>query len=397
MKLLYCHDNMYFHSNTGEVYSQGQFPSSYFQTFTGAFKDVTIIGRGTPLDKNYNLDRLNLSSGENLDFQLLPNMNSLSGLFQNYRYINKVVREKVAQSDAVIIRAVSDLGWVAYKHAKRMKKPIAMEMAACAWDSTWNHGSRYGRIYAPIRYIHDYTITKNADFAIYVTQDFLQKRYPNKGHTAIASNVRLPDPDPVNLEKRLERIANRSKDDIITIGIIATLGHKLKGIHNALAALGNIEKRHPNRFVFRILGPGNPQHFVQIARNMGIEHCVFFDGILKSGDAVMNWLANVDIYIQPSYQEGVPRATIESMSMACPAIGSTAGGIPELLAERWLHEPGDEERLENLLEQMMENKDLQIEAAKANFERSKFYQISNLKPIKAEFWKKFAEFTAEQK
>src|SRR6185369_6068290 len=38
-----------------------------------------------------------------------------------------------------------------------------------------------------------------------------------------------------------------------------------------------------------------------------------------------------DLFVLPSRSEGLPRAMIEAMARALPCIGSTAGGIPELL------------------------------------------------------------------
>jgi glycosyltransferase involved in cell wall biosynthesis len=391
MKLLYCHDNVYFHSDFGAVYSQGQFPHSYFEPFIEAFGEVTVVGRGVPLNKNYDLKKLNVSSGPSVDFQLMPNINSLSGLLVNRAKVNAALAKLVGEADAVIIRAVSDLGWIAFQHAKAMNKPVAMEMAACAWDSTWNHGSRYGKIYAPIRYVRDRAITRHADFALYVSQNFLQGRYTSHGHTAVASNVRIPMPDAATLEKRLAKISGTGPEDMTVIGLIGTLGHKLKGIHTALHALQRVEQRNPGRFIFKILGPGNPEKYRMMARKLGLEHIVFFDGVIQSGTEVLKWLENIDIYIQPSYQEGVPRATIEAMSMGCPVIGSTAGGIPELLPPDWLHKPGDYHTLDTLLEKMIASKELQKESAVRNFEKAKFYTSERLMPVRREFWKSFAD------
>lgn len=62
----------------------------------------------------------------------------------------------------------------------------------------------------------------------------------------------------------------------------------------------------------------------------GVADRVVFKGQMKH-QQVLEWIDSLDIYIQPSMQEGLPRALIEAMSRACPAIGSSTGGIPELL------------------------------------------------------------------
>lgn len=390
MNLLYCHDNTYFHSEMGEVYSAGQFPYEYFKPFIDIFGSLTVVGRGQPLDRNRDIQKLNVSMGPSIDFELMPNINSPAGLLKHGARVDAKLKKLVAEADAVIIRAVSDLGWMAYRHAHAMGKPIAMEMAACAWDSTWNHGSFFGKPYAPVRYFRDKIITANASHVIYVSRDFLQRRYKTNGHTAIASNVRINDPDPAVLEKRLARIAQRKEDDLTVIGIVGTLGHRLKGIHTALHALQQADKMKPGRFIFRILGPGNPAKYRDLAIKLGLGNRVFFDGVIQSGFKVLEWLDDVDLYIQPSFQEGVPRATIEAMSRGCPVIGSTAGGIPELLPPEWLHRPGDDERLGALIDKMLEDPALQAQAALRNFETSKGYAASVLMPVRRAFWEDFS-------
>lgn len=51
-------------------------------------------------------------------------------------------------------------------------------------------------------------------------------------------------------------------------------------------------------------------------------------------------LDTCDIYVQPSLQEGLPRALIEAMSRGCPCIGARTAGIPELLPEECLTSRG---------------------------------------------------------
>ena len=51
---------------------------------------------------------------------------------------------------------------------------------------------------------------------------------------------------------------------------------------------------------------------------------------------VFKWLETIDLYVQPSRQEGLPRALIEAMSRGVPAFGARTGGIPELLDEDFI-------------------------------------------------------------
>jgi glycosyltransferase involved in cell wall biosynthesis len=97
----------------------------------------------------------------------------------------------------------------------------------------------------------------------------------------------------------------------------------------------------------------------------------------------------LDLYIQPSYQEGLPRGTLEAMSRGCPALSSTAGGLPELLEPDSLHKPGDAERLGALLVHAASDRAWQLAQAERNFEVARRYSKPELDRVRSEFWGEF--------
>ena len=293
---------------------------------------------------------------------------------------------------------MSEIGWLAFKHAKKTGKPIAHEVAGCAWDNTWNHGSLLGKAYAPIRAHRMKQLAQQADFVLYVSKEFLPKRYPAKGETAIASNVRIETPHEDVLKRRLERIkSSRSPSLPIELGLIGQLNHKLKGISVAIEALSILNSMaDTKRFSLKILGAGQPSHYRHIIHEHGLENDVRFDGVLASGTPVLKWLDRVDIYVQPSFHEGVPRATIEAMSRGCPAFGSDAGGIPELLSDAYIHKAGDAQMLaQQILKNVKEN--TLEDQARTNFEKACEYTQDKLQPIRDDFWSSYSEFVKTNK
>ena len=94
----------------------------------------------------------------------------------------------------------------------------------------------------------------------------------------------------------------------------------------------------------------------------------------------------MDIYIQPSYTEGLPRALIEAMSVGLPCIGSSVGGIPELLKENFLVPPKDEVELAKKISFLLADINERFSQGKFNYERSKLYDSKYLDEVRFKFW-----------
>jgi glycosyltransferase involved in cell wall biosynthesis len=236
-------------------------------------------------------------------------------------------------------------------------------------------------------------VVARSPFTLYVTREFLQRRYSTSGCTAAVSNVDIAGPEPAVLDGRLQRI--RSSRRPLEIGFIGSIKHNYKGLGTAIEGLARVRDRLPE-FEFRILGQGDPRPWQTAAERHGIGDRLRFDGLLPSGQPVLHWLDRIDIYLQPSFQEGLPRALIEAMSRGCPALGSTAGGIPELLPTECLHRPGDARQLGALICQAARDPAWQATQAQRNFEIAETYGRDRLDQQRAAFLRRFAQFAAMQ-
>ncbi|MCT7523336.1 glycosyltransferase [Aliarcobacter cryaerophilus] len=383
MKALFVHDHLFYRSDN-RVYSD-KLPYSIWQRYLNHFDSITIFSRYS--NETIDISKQPLSSGENVFFEFAPNISCLRAMFGKKKEQKKRLEKLILKHDVVIARLPSEYGLMAVELANKFNKKLVVEVVGCAWDALWNYGSLKAKIYAPILTYQMKKAVKNTDFISYVSQEFLQSRYspPKRAIIVSVSNVEIPFLNEDILKKRLEKI--ELKNEKIVFGLIGSFKTKYKGIHNAIPVLGKLSNKYPN-LEFRILGSGNPDEYIEMAKQYNIEDKVFFDGVLPSGEAVFKWLDNIDIYIHPSYTEGVPRALIESMSRGCPAIASTAGGIPELLDKNLTFNSGDENNFYEILEKNIFSVEWRIEQAKKNFEKSKEYQKNILDKRRFDFFEK---------
>ena len=137
----------------------------------------------------------------------------------------------------------------------------------------------------------------------------------------------------------------------------------------------------------QLVGGGNANRLETIARNEGVLDSVFFLG-LKSRDEVLEWMRGLDIYIQPSRSEGLPRSIIEAMANAVPCIASDVGGIPELLPRKFLfhHNGSEAAQIVNMITDINDNQ--LNDMAQTNFERSKEYKPELLDSRRFDFFSK---------
>jgi glycosyltransferase involved in cell wall biosynthesis len=101
---------------------------------------------------------------------------------------------------------------------------------------------------------------------------------------------------------------------------------------------------------------------------------------------VRDELDQADLFILASYQEGLPRAMIEAMARALPCIGSTVGGIPELLAPEDIVPPGDVAALSAKIREVVTNPERMARMSARNLEKAKEYTNEILRERQIAFY-----------
>jgi glycosyltransferase involved in cell wall biosynthesis len=380
MKLLFVHDHVFFKTKDEMIYSGAAYPVYAWDRYLNFFDSVNVIGRYGGL-YNSNKNSLVLSSRESVSFLFVESLASPLKLVKNYNKVYGEIYALLEKSQALVVRLPSENGLLAIQCAKKLNKPYAIEIVGCSFASLWNYGSVLAKFYAPISFLRMKKAVSQSMQSIYVTKYFLQERYPSKQKALIAnaSNVEI------EVSNKLASRVYKSNKKII-FGIIGNYKTKYKGIHLAIEAFGRI-KSEIKDFELRILGRGNKREYDQLIQKYNLQDNVIFCGSLPNGSKVADWLDNLDIYLQPSLTEGLPRATIEAMSRGCVCIGSNAGGIPELLDDEFIHKKGDISSLASLLLSTIGKTPEELKIiSKKNHSNSKEYDMNSLHSVRDGFY-----------
>lgn len=166
---------------------------------------------------------------------------------------------------------------------------------------------------------------------------------------------------------------------------MAPVDVKYKGQEYVIQAIARLKKKGL-LFEYHLVGGGNPSYLKMLSKNLGVAELVKFYGSVPHDD-ITSILDKADIYIQPSKTEGLPRALVEAMSRACPALGSNIAGIPELLDKNCIFRTGNVNDICSLLTSF--DFDKMEKCARQNYIEAKNYEFSVLENRRNTFLDEF--------
>ncbi|KYP20851.1 GDP-mannose-dependent alpha-(1-6)-phosphatidylinositol monomannoside mannosyltransferase [Streptococcus parauberis] len=353
--------------------------------------ELLILIRTFDLNNTYKEENMKPILSQNVKIIEVPNLNSPKGMIFEKSKWKKSIRELVNISDLIFCRIPSVLSDLVAKEAKKMNYPYLVEVGGDSWDAYWNH-SFYGKIVAPLMYYNQKKSVEGADFASYVTKKWLQERYPSnkKANQLVASNVIISEVNEKNIFKKIEKYKLLTRDSPIIIGTIANVDVKYKGQEYVIRAIAPLIRKG-YKISYELVGGGDITRLLKLAKKLNIENNIIFKGRMLH-EEIFKWLDSVDIYAQPSKQEGLPRSVIEAMSRGCICIGSTTAGIPELLQTNLIFKNGDVDKISRIIEMILvQESDRNCEISIENIAESKQYLSNVLKQRRNKFYSDYRD------
>ena len=370
MKLVFIHDGPLFYDKDGNYYEFAY--HELYERYSYMADKITFLIRTKPVEgKTFTL------VPPQIEVISVPNFKSPKTILVNKPKAEKIVEKCVRENDVFVLRTQSSIAQLAVKYIRKYNKPYIVESVGCSWDSYWNHGL-LGKAVAPYMYYKTRSIIGKAKYVYYVTGKFLQRRYPTKGYTVSCSNVVIDEPDDTTLVKRLEKLKGFDPHKKLILGTAAALDTRYKGQEYVIRAIKPLTEMGYDVEYHMAGGYNGTKHdyFLRdLAKELGVTDRVKFVGNL-SADKMPEYYDSLDIYVQPSKQEGLPRAVIEAMSRGCPVIGTNIAGIPELISKICLFRKGSDTEVIKAVERVL-GTDLE-KLAKRNFAKSKEFSREKL-------------------
>lgn len=151
-----------------------------------------------------------------------------------------------------------------------------------------------------------------------------------------------------------------------------------KGVFDIIRAIASHKNEAEGRIELKIGGNRNEDKLREAIRKDGLENIVSFEG-WASGEKKLRMLNWADVYILPSFNEGLPISILEAMSYGCPIISTEVGGIPEVVNRNGiLITPGNAEEIWDAMARYIGNPDLIEKEGRISLENVRPYLPDNV-------------------
>ena len=384
MKLNFVQEAVYYHFKDNYYSPRIRF-TTYWKRYLNHFSEVHVLARVQKIEtlpQHYHQ-----VNGPNVFFIPLPFYNGIKGFYKNKKEILKIFKENINSKNAYVLRIPGPLGNLMAKVLSKNKVAYAVEVVGDPHEV-----SKFLKLPYVIKFfLKNYSLLKmrkvvaNSIASLYVTNSTLQKKYPAKKAliSSAASNVIINKSDIVNLSEKLssvkeinKRFANAKKKPI-KIGVLGLL-YAIKSPIEILEAINILIKQQYN-VELHFAGDGPLKNEVeQLAQKYNIANRVTCLGNLSTGNEVFNFLDSLDLYVQFSKTEGIPRAMLEAMARGCAVVSSNVGGIPEFVASEFLVETNNIKQLTHKIKSVLENESLYTLNIKQSIKTAQKFSLPEL-------------------
>jgi glycosyltransferase involved in cell wall biosynthesis len=154
------------------------------------------------------------------------------------------------------------------------------------------------------------------------------------------------------------------------IAVVANMNVETKGHADLIRAAAEVsQKFHDAKFL--LIGDGAERIRLEaMTAELGLSKTVLFLGLRTD---VPNILACCDLFVLPSWAEGLPNSVLEAMAAGLPVVATRVGGIPEIIDDGengLLVAPRDSHALAVAILQLLGNEGLAKQLARSAQERA---------------------------
>jgi glycosyltransferase involved in cell wall biosynthesis len=381
MDVLFTNEQRYDRTPDGKIWTPAQYAYPVFRAFMDVFDRVKVVARVRDVESvpsNYLR-----ADGENVSFEPIPYYHGMSQYFKRIMPINAAIRQSITFNDAIILTAGSMVAEVIIRPAIRQQFPFGVVVVVDPDKVFAAGGMRHPlrpllqRFFVRLQQRH----CARASAASYVTKSYLQQLYPCPGLMVGVSDVVIDDAALVAAPHEFA-----PGDKPVHLVFVGSFEQMYKAPDILVEAMQQCVA-NGLQLKLTMIGEGVYRPEIEaLVERLGLAQRITFTGMLPGASAVRAVLDEGDLFVMPSRVEGMPRAMIEAMARGLPAIGTTVGGIPELLPPEDMVPPGDAPALAQKITEFVTRPERLNAAAARNLAAARDYQYASLQQQRNRFY-----------
>lgn len=372
MKAIVTTHAQMFRAPDGTVWTNSVYDYKFFLRYLDVFDELRIITRMKEIDSSEIENKVRVD-GENIEFFSLPFYRGPWQYLRNYFNIKFKLKQSILGCNCAILRIPDQIPFQLFKELKKANIPCGIEVVAHSWD-LYAPGT-IKTVFRPFLRIYwdrqQKYACKNADGVSYVTERYIQKRYPSNinGTSKYRFETNYTSADLNEEFLFRSREAEEFNKEFITLVHVSGINNTAKGHYELLNALSLLKNKNI-KFKMIFVGGGTMlNYYKELSIKLLLEKEVKFVGNISNPHEIASILRKSDIFVFPSLTEGLPRVLLEAMATGLPCIATKVGGIPELLSERCLVEPKDIKGLTGKILEFLNNEELLKEESFKNYNK----------------------------
>lgn len=383
MRVLVALEARFDRTPDGRTWSDGSLDYGFWQRYLDVFSGVSVAARVRPVAEAPPHARP--VDGPGVSVAALPYFVGPWQFLPRRAALRRALRAALRPDQAVILRAPGTIATMLHGLLAARGQPWGVEVVGDPQDVFAPGGVR--SVLRPLLrrwYAGNLRRQCAAACAVaYVTAGALQSRYPAAPGVLVTSysSIELDDDALVAAPPPARPLPGPFR-----LVLVGSLEQLYKGPDVLIEALGTLVARGLDLHL-AIVGDGRHRAELEaLVRARGLGQRVRFAGRLPAGAAVRAELDRADLFVLPSRTEGLPKALVEAMARGLPCLGSRVGGIPELLPEEALVEPGDAAGLAARIEALLHDPPRRARLAAQNLSTARDYRVALLRERRRAFY-----------
>lgn len=365
----------------------------FFKRYLSVFEEVLLVAH---VEKKDDIEGLLLVSGPHLSVYEVPFPRGKWNYFKAFGSIQRRVKHCVDGCDAALFRVPDMLAFQIIPIVRRHHIPMAIEVTSDPLELYSIKSGRY--LTRPlIKWSHYFILRRccrKADGVSYVTNHYLQKVYP-AGITPNSSRFESHYTSAGIMEHEIVERVFPKKGTINLIHVATSIAGKAKGHKELIQAFVGLRKKGRDVQLTIVGGGKLDSDILELLDKSGERNRVNFTGLVQKNE-LSRLFKESDIFVFPSYREGLPRVVVEAMSWGLPCVTSDIPGCRELLNEKCLAPVKDSIKLMEILDGMLQDQSLLQKESERNRNESEQYKSDVIQEVRSAFYMRLYEMSKKQ-